>query len=368
MARRPALTEREVSQLRPELREAIRLCERWAGLRVGDPVPCRSPLIGRTLELKPSRREPRGLVEVVGCAVPKSDRPSKRCKVAYLVKPLKGQGMLPFTHAVDGGKVKNASRTPRPTHDIAVAAESDDPHRWKFLGDMQRLNVEEGLPAMTGLDLPYRHRVGSSVCCPDHPWSVPVLSESLRWAMEGHGIGETLAAALLGLGRHLRDRHGVKLHVPRALAPEDEAAAAAILAASDGYCATVLTEWEARQAEEERERRSRKRKRKRSSTSADKAKRKRAVQRASRHTRAELMRALGAGFVPGEPVYFVETADGETNVGVTSANEFRTRAEAQAALEAYRKRTGDQRRLVVRSAPYEKPRKLSGWERLWLGL
>ena len=291
----PALTPREVAKLPKELREAIRICDRWAGLRVGDPVPCRSPLIGRTVELKPTRREPRGLVEIVGCAVPSTDRPSKRCKVAYLVKPLKGQGMLPFVHAVDGGKVKNATRTARPTHEIGLAPDRDDPRRWQFFANVERENVDNGLPRMTGLDLPYRHRVGSSVCCPDHQWSVPALAEGLRWAEEGEGIDPDLARALLGLGRHLRDRHGLEVVVPARLEAEDFDTARAILEASDSYCGAMLTSWEQAQAAAEEERRSKPRKRRKSATAGDKAKRLRATRRAQSSTRAELMRGIKRG-------------------------------------------------------------------------
>ena len=299
MAKPPRLTAKEVAKLPAELREAIRICDRWEGLRVGDPVPCRSNLIGRTVELKPTRREPRGLVEIVGCAVPKSERPSKRCKVAYLVKPLKGQGMLPFVHAVDSGKVKNATRAQRPTHTLShdhLTDDRDDPYFYRQLGLIQRENEAEGSPRMLGLDIPYRHRVGSSICCPDHPWSALALSEDLRWAREGEAMSPELVRKVLGLGRHLVAKHEVRgLVVPASLAPDDFDTAEAILSASDAYCGDYLIAWEQQQEADAKARREAPRKRRKSTTAADKAKRKRAVQRSMRHTRAELMRGLTGG-------------------------------------------------------------------------
>ena len=62
---------------RGEYAEAVRLCERWAGLRPGDAFDCKSNLIGREVELRHGRKRER--VRIESCLVPRSDKPSKRC-------------------------------------------------------------------------------------------------------------------------------------------------------------------------------------------------------------------------------------------------------------------------------------------------
>jgi len=280
------------SRLPPEFREAARLCRRWEGARIGDGTQCRSALVGRTLTLRLRKRDPAVQVKVVGCAIPRSDRKSKRCRVDYLVRPLPGQGVLPGEVVVDGGRVRNASRTPRPTHDGPLRPDRDDPRRFRVYELAQGANLDAGLLRTTGLDLPYRHRVGSSVCCPDHPENAVQLADDVRWAMEGEGMSKALRERIMRLGRHLRDKHKVAVRLPAKLGRQHERTALRIIRAGDAYCGRVLSTWEAHAREDAAERRKRAPKRRPSAVRARKAKTKRAVKRATRHTRASLMRDL----------------------------------------------------------------------------
>jgi hypothetical protein len=261
---------------------------------VGDGTKCRSALVGRTITVRLKTREKPIKVEVVGCAIPRSDRKSKRCKTDYLVRPLPGQGYLPGEVVVDGGRVRNASRTPRPTHDPEMRPDHDDPRKFRFYEIQQRSNADQGLPRMTGLDLPYRHRVGSSVCCPQHPDNAGDLADEVRWAMEGEGMSTELRARVMRLGRHLRDKHAVTVRLPEKLGKTHERTALRILAAGDAYCGRVLDTWEANAREDQKERRARSKKRRPSAMRARKAKTKRAIKRATTHTRAGLLRAMKA--------------------------------------------------------------------------
>lgn len=281
-------------RLPPEYREAARLCTRWEGQRTGDGTRCRSALVGRTLTLRIRKRDPAVRVEVVGCAVPRSDRKSKRCKVDYVVRPLHGQGVSTGERVVDGGRVRNASRTPRPTHDPAIRPTADDNllYQFRFYEMVQRDNLRDGLPRTAGLDLPYRHRVGSSVCCPQHPDNPVELLEAVRWAMEGEGMDRDLRTRILRLGRHLRDKHGVALRVPATLGKHHERTAKRILMAGDGYCAKMLDKWEEHARQDAEERRTRPKKRKASVVATKRKKRLAAVKRASGDTRAQVMRAI----------------------------------------------------------------------------
>lgn len=290
--RRPALTAAELKRLPADYREAARLCRRWEGARVGDGTRCRSALVGRTITVRLRVREKPIKVTVVGCAIPRSDRKSKRCKTDYLVRPLPGQGYLPGEVVVDGGRIRNASRTPRPTHDPAMRPEHDDPRKFRFYELVQRDNADAGLPRTTGLDLPYRHRVGSSVCCPDSHENPVRLADEVRWAMEGEGMSTALRERIMRLGRHLRDKHGAAVRLPAKLGRNHERTALRIIAAGDAWCGRMLDQWEAHAREDAAERRARPKKRRPSAMRARKAKTKRAVKRATHHTRAGLMRDL----------------------------------------------------------------------------
>ena len=292
MARRPALTSAEIRRLPAPFREAARLCQRWEGQRVGDGTKCRSALVGRDVTVRLTRRDRPVRVTIVGCAVPHSDRKSKRCKVDYLVRPHPGQGTFTGETVVDGGRIRNAARTPRPTHDPAMRPDRDDPRKFRFYSIIQSENKANGLPRMEGLDLPYRHRIGSSRCCPDHPENAVRLGEELRWAMEGDGIDKPIATRILALGRHLRDKHHVALNVPERLGRQHERTAKRILAASDDWCGNMLNDWEEHARQDAEERRNRPKKRRPSAMRARKAATKRAVKRATHHTRAGLMREL----------------------------------------------------------------------------
>lgn len=294
--RRTPLTESELKRLPAEYREAARLCPRWEGMRVGDTMKCRSALVGRRLTIRPRPRTQPALVEVVGCAVPRSDRKTKRCRADYVVARVRADGSLGAPFVVDGGRVRNASRTPRPMHrleDYRLTTDRDAPYFYQQYMMIQRENEADGLARMEGLDLPYPHRIGSSVCCPDHPENAVRLADELRWAMEGHGIDSNLARRILSLGKHLRTKHRISVAVPDSLGPEDESAARRILVASDNWCGDGLIEWEQRAKQEAEERRKRRGKGKRRSTTyAEKRKRKLAVQRSMRHTRAGLLRSI----------------------------------------------------------------------------
>ena len=263
-------------QLPAEFREAARLCARWEGSRVGDGTKCRSALVGRTITVRLRKRDAAVRVEVVGCAVPRSDRKSKRCRVDYLVRPLPGQGVGTNERVVDGGRVRNASRTPRPTHDPAIRPTADDRalYGFRFYEVIQNDNKRDGLPLTAGLDLPYRHRIGSSVCCPQHPENPVELLDAVRWAMEGEGMDRDLRTRILRLGRHLRDKHGVALRVPETLGKHHERTAKRILAAGDGYCARMLDKWEESARMDAEERRTRPKKRRVSVVATKRKKRK----------------------------------------------------------------------------------------------
>jgi hypothetical protein len=293
--RRTPLTEAELKRLPAEYREAARLCPRWEGMRVGDSMKCRSALVGRRLTIRPRPRTQPALVEVLGCAVPRSDRKTKRCRADYVVARVRSDGSLGAPFVVDGGRIRNASRTPRPMHrleDERITTDRDAPYFYQQYAMIQRENEADGLARMEGLDLPYPHRVGSSVCCPDHPENAVRLAAELRWAIESDGVDRNLERRILSLGKHLRTKHRISVAVPESLSGNEDAAWR-ILIASDNWCGDGLIEWEQRAKQEAEERRARRGKgKRRSTTSADKRKRKIAVQKTMRHTRAGLLRAI----------------------------------------------------------------------------
>ena len=263
---------------------------------MGDSMKCRSALVGRRLTIRPRPRTQPALVEVLGCAVPRSDRKTKRCRADYVVARVRSDGSLGAPFVVDGGRVRNASRTPRPMHAPKHEhwmTDRDAPYFYQQYMMIQRENEADGLARMEGLDLPYPHRIGSSRCCPDHPENAVRLADELRWAMEGHGIDRNLARRILSLGKHLRTKHRISVAVPESLGPDDENAARRILVASDNWCGDGLIEWEQRAKQEAEDRRARRGKGKRRSTaSADKKKRLAAVRASQGHTRAELLRSI----------------------------------------------------------------------------
>lgn len=293
--RRTPLTAAELKRLPAEYREAARLCARWEGLRVGDSMKCRSALVGRRLTLRVRPRTQPALVEVVGCAVPRSDRKTKRCRADYLVSRVLANGSLGSPVVVDGGRVRNASRTPRPMHrlqDERITTDRDAPYFYQQYAMLQRENEENGLARMEGLDLPYPHRVGSSRCCPDHPENAVRLADELRWAIESDGVDRNLERRILSLGKHLRTKHKISVAVPESLIGNEDAAWR-ILIASDNWCGDGLIEWEQRAKQEAEERRARRGKGKRRSTTyADKKKRRLAVQASMGHTRSQVQRAI----------------------------------------------------------------------------
>lgn len=224
------------------LERAAAVCDRWSGLRPGDRVPCRSTAVGRTLDLRVPG-QPRGPVKIEACAVPRASvRPSKRCAPAYL--GVIGDGLFRGqVELVDGGKVRNAMRTPRPSHPGMLV-------EWiagKIIaGPRQRMrsNVDEGADVLEGLDLPYPHRAGSSICCPTSTLSALVLGVEVREAYEVDGeMPRALCGRLERLAGHLRSKHRVE-GLASAVGPEDFDAAFAIASAGHAYCAKYLSDWQ----------------------------------------------------------------------------------------------------------------------------
>jgi hypothetical protein len=150
---------------------------------------------------------------------------------------------------IDGGKVKNATRTPRPFHP-AISVE------WvagRMIGgprDLMADNARSGADVLEGLDLPFPHRAGSSPCCPSSSISVVELGRELRDAYE---TSDEMPAGLWSrvgrLARHLSGpRHRVE-GLPLVMDRADFDAAFAVVAAGSRACETYLSTWHT-QAEE----------------------------------------------------------------------------------------------------------------------
>lgn len=230
------------------LKQAGELCGKWMGRDPGAPVPCRSKAIGRTLTLKVPGH-PRQAYELEACAVPRASvRPSKRCKPAFIGRA--DGGLFPGERVlIDGGKVKNATRTPRPFHP-ALSVE------WvagRMIGgprDLMADNARSGADVLEGLDLPFPHRAGSSPCCPSSSISVVELGRELRDAYE---TSDEMPPGLWGrvgrLARHLSGpRHRVE-GLPLVMGRDDFGAAFAVVEAGSRACETYLSTWHT-QAEE----------------------------------------------------------------------------------------------------------------------
>ena len=277
-----------------EYAAAMRRCARWAGRKAGDEYPCKSKLVGRPVKLGQGMKARE--VTVQACAVPRSSKPSKACAPDYIVATAGGR-----RERIDGGRIRNATRTPRPTHDPAMAPDHDDPRRYQFHAGVAADNRRDGLPGWTGLDYPFRHRIASGICCPEHPLSGAILGDALRWAEEGEGIAPELGSALVRLARHLRDKHRVRLDVPDRLGPEDFEAARSILAAEDDYCVAYGIEWDASQEQRAEERKKARKRRKATEGQKAKAKRSRAMKNAHSETKAAVRRAIAKSAKPSKP-------------------------------------------------------------------
>lgn len=229
------------------LKSAGAVLDRWAGQPPGTEVPCRSTLIGRTLDIK-RKGSPKGPVEIIACAVPhRTNKPSKAGRPSYLgaTPGLFGRRV----ELLEGGKVRNASRTPRETHagmDLEWAGGEI------LNGPIQRMKTNElaGRAELSGLDLPFPHRAGSSVCCPSSALSASGLSLELFVAEEDEGAMSAGLRERLGrLAAHLRTRHRVEgLAAPREA--DDFQRARDIVRAAEGYCSTYLHDWQ-KHAEED---------------------------------------------------------------------------------------------------------------------
>lgn len=223
------------------------ICSRWRGAPPGTVVPCKSSIVGREIEVKVRGKGGKQRVTVTGCAVPRSPRPSKRCKPDYRVQEVT-PALFPFSATVDGGTVRNATRTPRETHPGGA---------WEFLNgrfmygprEALEVNQAEGLGLMSGLDLPYPHRAGSHVCCPANAANADELRREVMDAdSEGEPLSPNVRARLARLATHLRKHHGAE-GLPSKYGPEDYAAATELVTAGDEWCAGLLRRWQDDQVE-----------------------------------------------------------------------------------------------------------------------
>jgi hypothetical protein len=231
----------------PGLKQAGELCAKWMGRDPGQPVSCRSKAVGRTLELK-LPGQPRQAYTLEACAVPRASvRASKRCKPAFLGRS--DGGLFPGERfLIDGGKVKNATRTPRPFH-AALPVEWVSGRMVGGPRDLMADNAREGRDLLEGLDLPFPHRAGSSPCCPSSSISVVELGSEVRDAYESDALPAGLRARLGRLAKHLAGpRHRLE-GLPLVLGPEDFDGAWAIVNAGSRSCETYLSTWHT-QAEE----------------------------------------------------------------------------------------------------------------------
>ncbi len=259
-----------MSRARPADALADLARSRWAGAPVGRVVPCRSPLIGRTVSVRVRGKPGKQDVEVTACVVPKSERASKGRRPDYRVREA-GPALFPFTATVDGGRVRNATRTPRAFHPAGP---------WEFVngqflyGPVQAMavNEAEGLSPLEGLDVPYPHRVGSHVCCPDHSSNALRLAGVVRDEYETEGaLSASTRRALAGLVAHLRKAHRAK-GLPSSIEADDFQGAEAITAAGVESCAELFARWQEDQTQHNAEYRAEsKRKRKRAKSAARRA-------------------------------------------------------------------------------------------------
>jgi len=206
------------------------LCPRWEGKLPGTPVPCGSKVVGRRLTLGKGKR--RESVTVTGCAVPPLPSPRKRargskgnCSRGFMVEGLPG-----VTWAVPASVVRNATRTPRRLDrefDQVVPGSGE-------VEALFRANTRAGLPAVSGLDLPYPHRAGSTPCCRESADYHGRLRELLDAVEDGRADHVELEAATR---RALpRGERGRSLDTTR----EVEAAIQAV----EGHCETLWRHWD----------------------------------------------------------------------------------------------------------------------------
>lgn len=234
-----------MSRRAPQLSDLEAVCDRWAGLHPGAEIPCRSTIVGRTLEVKVRGHGPKTTVKVTGCRVPRSTRPSKRCKPDYRVEEV--GSLVPFHATVDGGTIRNAARTPRPTHPGGPFEFSHgrfNPGPVDFI----EMNRAEGLALMTGLDVPYPHRAGSAICCPDHAANALRLrGELMDTDAEGEPIAPSTRRGLARLAKHLIEKH--RATVASSYGPDDYADAYELVTVGDQQCAAELSAWQENQVE-----------------------------------------------------------------------------------------------------------------------
>lgn len=226
----------------PTLKQAGALCAKWLGKDPGQSVPCRSKAVGRSLELKvPGRIKQTYAIE--SCAVPRlTVRPSKRCKTAFIGRT--DGGMFPGERTyIDGGKVRNAQRTPRPFHP-AIEVEWVAGHMVGGPADLMDNNRIAGTYSLEGLDLPFPHRAGSSPCCPTSTISVAELRQDVRAAYEADELWPSLRTRLAKLSKHLTGpRHDVR-GLPATVEADDFAGANAIVDAGTTLCEQYLRSWQ----------------------------------------------------------------------------------------------------------------------------
>jgi len=229
-------------------------------------VPCKSSLIGRTVSVRVRGQPGPQTVEVTACVVPKSERAAKGKRPDYRVREV--GALFPFSATVDGGRIRNATRTPRAFHGAGP---------WEFVngqflyGPVQAMQVnrDEGLSPLEGLDLPYPHRVGSHICCPDHSANALRLAGVVRDEYETEGeISPATRRELAALVAHLRKTHSAK-GLPARIEADDFRGAFLITEAGVEWCAELFAGWQESQVQRNAEYRAEsKKKRKRAKSAA----------------------------------------------------------------------------------------------------
>lgn len=259
-----------MSRARPADALAELARSRWAGAPVGREVPCKSSLIGRTVAVRVRGKPGKQDVEVTACVVPKSERAAKGKRPDYRVREA-GPALFPFTATVDGGRVRNATRAPRAFHPAGP---------WQFVNgqflygprEAMAVNRAEGLSPLEGLDLPYPHRVGSHICCPDHSSNALRLAGVVRDEYETEGeLSPATRRELAALVAHLRKSHSAK-GLPSSVEADDFSGADTITSAGVEWCADLFSDWQESQTQRNAEFRAEsKKKRKRAKSAARRA-------------------------------------------------------------------------------------------------
>lgn len=198
-------------------------CNRWKGLPTGVGVPCGSrSLVGKTLSLHLPGQGNRAPAKVEACVVPArptaaKQRSSRACEGAYRVQ-VKGE-LGPRVVAKSKLREWARNRGGLCPEQVELAA--------GMVAGIEHAAELEGVHPFTGLDLPFPHRVASSVCCLKSRDHVDELATAVALASFGSVDEERQAVSRVAkaLPRALR---------PRTVATIDDAAAA--VAAMRDHC------------------------------------------------------------------------------------------------------------------------------------